>query len=127
MAVKKIEKKTIDYKAIAIQAGITAIVFAAVNHFVSPKKGLGVPEKILVNLSLERMAQFADLVTIANVNNLRWLQENLDNIDLSDPSFYQNANKTSIANCAFVALNSNHEKYRAKCLAMVENYKKYLA
>lgn len=120
------QTRKIDYKAIAIQAGITALVFAAVNRFTSTKKGLGIPEKIMVNLSIDRMAQFADMATIANVNNIPWLQENLDTIEVNDPNLYTSANKTNIANCAFVALNSSHEVYRKKCRAMLDNYKRYL-
>lgn len=120
------KQQPLNYKSIALQAGITALVFAAVNHFITPKKGLSAPIRLMLNLPLERMSQFADAVTIANVNNLSWLQSNIDKFDVNDPGSYQNVNQTSLGNCAFVALYSKYDQYREKCLVMLENAKKYL-
>ena len=115
----------INYRAIAIQATITAVVFALVNRFMSSGKGLGAPERLMLNLSTERMAQFADPFTMANVNNHKFLNEQLAPINVSDPETYKNGNRTTIANCAFIATYCKDDKMRAKANEMIENYKKH--
>ena len=115
----------LNYKSIAIQAGITALVFALVNRFMAPAKGLGMPEKLLLNLSMDRMAQFADVVTIANVNNYGFLKEQLGSIDPENTEIFKNGNRTSIGNCAFVAVHSKFPDMREKAALMIANYKKF--
>lgn len=116
-----------DYRTIAIQAGITAIVVAVVNKLMDPVvKGLGAGERLLLNnFSMERMAQFADVTTMANVNNEAFLDNAFSSIDLQNPQTYLTGNKTTIGNCAFVALNSKFPEYREKAKQMLDNYKKY--
>lgn len=116
----------IDYKVVAIQAAVTATVFAVVNGmFNSGKKGLGHPVALLASMPLQRQAQFADAITVANVNNVDWLKKQLDSVDVDNPDFYNNANANSIGNCAFLVLHTNNNEVRAKCLKILDNLKKF--
>lgn len=116
-----------DYKSIAIQAGITAVVVAVVNKLMTPVVGgLGAGDKLMLqNFSIERMAQFADAITIANVNNLDYLREQFGMLDVTDPMTFKNGNRTSIGNCAYVAIYSKHKEARDLAHQFINNYKKY--
>jgi hypothetical protein len=116
-----------DYKSIALQAGITAMVVAVVNKLMNPVvKGLGAGEKLMLGtFSMERMAQFADMATVVNVNNKAFLDRAFSSIDENDPNFYLSGNQTTIGNCAFVALNTKYPEYRQKATMLLNNYKKY--
>jgi len=118
--------KTIDYKAIAINAAVTAVVIAGVNWIMKPlTQGLGAAEITLLQLPLKSMAQFAQLPIIANVNNAQFLKDTFELVDMNDPATYQTGDKRMIGNLAFVALHTNHQQYKAMALKMLDNYKKY--
>ncbi|WP_291866674.1 hypothetical protein [Maribacter sp.] len=118
----------LDYKAIAIQAGITAIVFAAVNKIFTPtQNAIGLAEKAIAFMPIEHQAKFADSVTVENARDNKWLAEQLSNLDPNDPNIYKDINKTSIGNSAYIALYGSHEGARKKSLRILNNIKTQLA
>lgn len=117
-----------DYKAIAIQAAVTAVIIAGVNWIMKPVTGaLGAAETTLLNFPLENMAQFSDMATKVNVNNENFLRNKFSMVDIDDPITYKTGSKITIGNCAFVALYSKHQEFRDLAMLMLENYKKYAA
>lgn len=121
----------INYKLIfinaAITAGVSALVVGLVNKFwKNSGSGLGVPMKLMANLPLERQAQFADIVTIGKIRDSDWLRSQLANIDINDPVTFKHMNRSSIGNCAFVALYAEDPEVKSKCLEILRHLKMYV-
>lgn len=119
-----------DYKAIffssATTAVATAITIAVVNMVMKPTtNGLGNSERTLLQLPLKNMAVYADMVTKLNVNNLSFLKERFDMVDVNDPMTYKTGSKQNIGNCAYVALNTKHTQYRDMAVTILNNFKKH--
>lgn len=124
-----VNKSKIDYKELVISAAVTALTVAAVNAiFLSSgsKKGLGMPSRSLAFLPLEKQAKFADIVTAMNVNNNKWLVEQLSNVDITAPDFFKGMNNTSIGNCAFIVMHSKNKDARDKCRIILERFKQHV-
>ena len=58
-------------------------------------------------------------------NNENFLRQQFAAVDINNPLTYKTGNRTTIGNCAFVALHSEHDEFRNMALVMLENYKKY--
>ncbi len=123
MALKK--EQDINYKALIITAGVTALTVAVVNNMFYKAKGLGLPAKLIANLPLERQAQFAELATIQNVRNPEFFKKYLSTVDIDSPDFYKNVNAKAVGNCAFLVLHTTDLELRNICLKILENYKIY--
>ena len=76
---------------------------------------------------IREQANYADAITIENVNNRDFLEEQVLNIDENDTSLYTNLNATAVGNLAYIAAyNSNNVSARRKAGLILLNYKEYL-
>ncbi|EAR15454.1 hypothetical protein [Robiginitalea biformata] len=128
MSTKKVQD--INVKVVAINAAVsaiaTAITLAVVGKFFSNKPaGLSIPAKLLANLPLERQSALADMHTIMNVNNAKFLAENLPDPGSLPPEFYQRLTPPQVGNLAFVAQHSRMDYARDHAREILINFKKY--
>lgn len=112
----------INYKAIAVQAGMYALAFTLANRIFAPKSGgMGIASKALAFLPIEQQAKFADALTVENARNEKWLIEQTSNINTDDIASYQNINQTAIGNLAYIALYGVNDEAKRKAFLMLEN------
>ena len=103
----------IDYRGIVISSAVTAFTVALVNNIFNRSNGTETAKKFIASLSVQELSKFAHPTTIINVNNEKWLDENLGKMDMTNLSFAQ-MDKQQWGNLAFVALYSGISKYREK-------------
>ena len=119
-----------DYKTVAINASVSAIATAvtlwALNYFSKKSPaGMGLPRKVLANLSLQKQAHFADAHTMLNVANSKFLLEHLPDPGTMPEQAYANLNARQVGNLAFVALHSPDQEIRRRSMEILLNFKKY--
>lgn len=79
-----------------------------------------------INLSTDEMAKYADVVLVKNINDKRFLDLQLKDLDPDDWSQFHKWNATSLGNLAFVSLNAELDAHRDLASNTLNSYKDFL-
>ena len=94
-----------------------ALAQTLVRKYIEP--GLNSAAVMIPKMNIEQIARLAHPVAVANANNRSWLADNLDKQEIS----LEALTPQQLGNHAAIALLSNQEPYKSRCLAIVEAYK----
>ena len=78
----------------------------------------------IIDWPIEKQAEYADEICIENINDIEFIKEQMDAVNINDKSVFKTFNTTSIGNLAYLVLNAPKE-YAGKAKNILENYKSY--